>query len=411
MSFDPKGCPTGSGRERASAGGHAISSAAEPREVRRRDDHVPQPSLPFVSVVMPVRNEASFLDRSLGAVLSQSYPAERYEVVVVDGSSEDGTAAKARSWAGSTDVAVTVVDNPARITPVSLNLALSRARGEVIVRVDGHCVVEPDFIEASVRVLHDSAAACVGGPIRTVGAGRWAAAIAAAQSSTFGVGGVAVRTSTAAQDVDTVAFGAYRREVFDRIGAFDEDLVRNQDDEFNFRLLQAGGRIRMDPSIRSTYFSRTDVRGLARQYHGYGTYKVLVWRKRRAVASARQLVPGVFVSALASASIMSAVLRRGWPLASIIVPYGTANLAASARTGRGAGVAVWRVALANTTMHIAYGIGLLNGVRRFGRGAPAERRGSRLSSMPERGAASSPSGRELLENLRNALFVGQPARP
>ena len=158
--------------------------------------------------------------------------------------------------------------------------------------------------------------------------------------------------------MDTLAFGAYRREVFDRIGTFDEELVRNQDDELNLRLIRAGGRIWMDPSIRSTYFSRGTLAGLWRQYHGYGYYKLRVMKKHQTVPSFRHLVPAAFVGTTAALICVSGKRRSAWPIALVLVPYGfgvaVSSLSAVESEPR---AKASTVALATTIMHVAYGLG------------------------------------------------------
>ncbi len=166
---------------------------------------------------MPIRNEGAFIDESLGAVLSQHDVAPP-EVIVVDGHSDDGTPDRVRQVAAAHGAEVTVLDNPRRIVPVSMNLALAATTADVVVRVDGHCVIAPDYLRRCLDSLAATGVECVGGPMETIGETPTARAIAAAQSSRVGVGGVAFRTSTEAAFVDTLAFGAYRREVFDRIG-------------------------------------------------------------------------------------------------------------------------------------------------------------------------------------------------
>lgn len=321
----------------------------------------PLVEVPSVAVIMPVRNEAAFIDQSLGAVLSQTVPPD--DVIVVDGHSDDGTPDAARSVGRAHHADLTVIDNTQRIVPVSMNLGLALTTADVVIRVDGHCVIAHDYVERCLASLAETGAECVGGPMETIGETPVAAAIAAAQSSKFGVGGVAFRTSESPGLVDTLAFGAYRREVFDRIGGFDEDFVRNQDDELNLRLTRAGGRIWMDPTIRSTYFSRGDLLGLWRQYHGYGFYKVRVMRKHRTVPSPRHLVPAAFVAGTSTAVVLSAVRRSPIPVALVLAPYVTGVAASSvgAATDRARPVTI---AAATATMHTAYGLGWWAGALR-----------------------------------------------
>lgn len=340
---------------------HRLTVLRAPQRVMDLPDLPPDPT---VSVIMPVRNEGEFIERSVGAVLTQ-VGAGSVQTIVVDGHSDDDTAERVRSIASRASSDVTVLDNPLRIVPVSMNQGLARATGDVIIRVDGHCVIEPDYVRRCLDGLRATGAECVGGPMETIGETPTAAAIAAAQSSRFGVGGVAFRTSTEPAYVDTVAFGAYRREVFERIGGFDEAFVRNQDDELNLRLTRAGGRIWMDPSVRSTYYSRGTLAGLWRQYHGYGFYKVRVMRKHRTVPSPRHLVPAAFVAGTAGAVGLSTVRRSPWPATAVLGPYGLALAASSvAAASSGSPAEVAKVAAATTTMHAAYGLGWWAGALR-----------------------------------------------
>lgn len=260
-------------------------------------------SLYPITIIMPIRNEADHIARSLGAVLSQEYPLEKMEVLVIDGMSDDGTREIVQDIIAHTNrdgndaPKVQLLDNQLRIVPSALNIGLDHACGDVIIRVDGHCEIAPNYVSQCIKILEETGAECVGGSIRTIGTTPVGQVISMATSSIFGVGGAAFRLPNPhGKYVDTLAFGAYRRQVFEEIGGFDQELVRNQDDEFNFRLIQAGGKIWLDPSINSTYYSRASLRSLWRQYFEYGLYKVLVMTKRRGVASWRHLVPGLFVT-------------------------------------------------------------------------------------------------------------------
>ncbi|MEI2608565.1 MAG: glycosyltransferase family 2 protein [Chitinophagaceae bacterium] len=325
--------------------------------------------LPLVSVIMPVRNEASFIERSLSAVMRQDYPPECLEIVFIDGLSNDGTVALVSQYLSEVKAntpvtpSVYLLDNPKQHMPGAFNLGVQKASGDIIIVIGGHCVIEPDYVRQCVGALEATGADCVGGPMVTVGETTMAKGIALAQSSRFGVGGVAFRTGRREGCyVDTVAFGAYRREVFERIGLFDEELVRNQDDEFNFRLTQAGGKIWLDPAIRSVYYSRASLSRLWRQYYQYGLYKVRVIQKRQAVPSWRHLVPAVFVLALLMSLVFSLLTgQRRWLLA-VAGPYTLANGFASLRTA-GADTAILSfLPLAFATLHFAYGLGFLAGL-------------------------------------------------
>lgn len=322
----------------------------------------PDDDLPFVSVLVPVRNEEQHIESCLGSVLSQEYPPDRYEVLVLDGGSVDRTREIVRALAADAAVSVTLLDNPGRTAAAGMNLGLTHARGEIIVRVDGHAAVEGDFVRRGVEALRSSGADCVGGPIRSVGEGAVGEVIALAMSSPFGVGNARFRYSQERREVDTVAFGFYRRDVFDRIGLF-EDIVGGEDDEFNYRLRDAGGRILLTPEIRSRYVVRSGLGGLWRQYLSYGRAKVQVLRRHPRQAQPRQFVPAAFVGALLAASVAGLVGRSWRPLAMVALPYAAASLAASASLGARHG---WRrlplLPAAFATLHISYGLGTLAGL-------------------------------------------------
>ena len=320
---------------------------------------------PFVTVVMPVRDEGGFIDRSLGAVLGQDWPADRMEVLVADGRSTDGTREAIEAWAAR-DARVALIDNPEGIVPTGLNRAIARAQGSVVVRIDGHAVVPDDYLTRCLALLEASGADCAGGIIETIGEGAEGRAIAVAQSSPFGVGNATFRTGGGApQSVDTLAFGAYRREVFARIGDFDEELVRNQDDELNYRLTQAGGVIWLDPSIVSTYYSRSTLRRAWRQYHQYGLYKVRVIQKRGGVPAVRQLVPAGMVVGLLGAAALSLVARSPKWFAAAAGPYLAANVIVSLRAGAEDRPTLPYLPVAFTTLHLGYGTGFLRGLWRY----------------------------------------------
>jgi succinoglycan biosynthesis protein ExoA len=322
---------------------------------------------PFVSVIMPVRNEGEYIDTALRAVLEQDWPAEQMEVIVVDGASDDGTAERARQTAASfSGHEVVILSNRRHITPVSLNMGLKESRGEVIIRVDGHTEIEPGYLRRCCEVLEATGHENVGGSCTTVGETAAARAIAAAQSSQFGVGNVAFRVGRAEPGpVDTVPFGAWPRRVFDEVGWFDEELVRNQDDEHNFRIIQAGGTVWFDPAIRSRYFSRSSLRKLARQYFQYGSYKVRVMQKRGGVASPRHLVPAAFVAGVAASVLLAAATRRVRFATVVLGPYAVANAVASLRVSRADEVDAVTTSAAFAVLHTCYGAGTLHGLWRW----------------------------------------------
>lgn len=248
----------------------------------------------IVSVVVPCRNERGFIDAFLGEVLAQEVEDAELEILVADGRSVDGTRETIEDWSRR-DRRVRLIDNPNLTTPHALNAAIASARGEVVLRMDVHTAYAPDYVASCLRALAATGADNVGGPARTRSKGYFQGANSIAYHSPFAVGGARFHDIDYEGPVDTVTYGCWRADVFDRIGLFDPELVRNQDDEFNLRLTRAGGHVWQDPWIRSWYYPRSSWTGLFRQYHQYGFWKVRVIQKHRLPASWRHLVPGAFL--------------------------------------------------------------------------------------------------------------------
>jgi succinoglycan biosynthesis protein ExoA len=262
---------------------------------------------PNVTVIMPVRNEAGFIDRSLGAVLAQDYAHHKMEVVIADGMSSDDTREVIARLTRDQDISVSVLDNPDRIVPTGMNVAIQRANGEVIIRVDGHAVLQPNYITLCVESLMATGLDCVGGVVESRGIGYIGEAIAVVMSSAFGVGASGFRTlsNTASPMLtDTVPFGAFRRDVFERIGLFNEKMVRHQDYEFNYRLRRHGGRIMLLPTARAIYFVRSTLSGVLKQYWQYGLWKGSFIRAYPDSLKLRHLAPPLFVLVLVCSGIL-----------------------------------------------------------------------------------------------------------
>ena len=309
-----------------------------------------------VSVIVPCRNEAAFIDAFVAGVLAQRLPAgTELELVVADGASDDGTRARLDA-AAARDARVRVVDNPERITPVALNRAIAASRSEVIVRMDVHTTYAPDYVAMCAQVLAETGASCVGGAWRPMGEG----AIAHAFRSRFGSGGAASRREAHSGPVDTVYLGAWRRETLLALGGFDEALVRNQDDELNLRILRGGGRVWQDARIVSHYTPRESFAALWRQFHQYGYWKVAVIRKHRLPASVRHLVPFAFVATLALLALAAPwSALAGWALLALAGAYAATSLLNGLLTAprQAAGVA-----LATACMQLGYGLGFARGL-------------------------------------------------
>jgi len=328
---------------------------------------MPERSLPFVSVIMPVRNEAGFIERAIKSVLDNDYPAGRMEVLVVDGASDDGTRGTvARLSEG--DARVRMLDNPKRIVPTAMNIGIKAAQGDLFIRVDGHAEIPADFITKSVKCLEEHPEAWVaGGHIETVAEDYTPRAIASAMRSPIGVGNSRFRLGNYEGWVDTLAFGAHHKWIVEKIGYFDEELVRNQDDEFNLRIILAGGRIWMSRSIKSKYFARGSLSKLWRQYFQYGFWRTRVLQKHKRPAAFRQLVPTLLVLSVLLLGPAGLLWRGFWIVLAVeALLYLLVLVAGASDVGRRSG---WQYApmapLVFVILHFAYGSGSLWGGIRF----------------------------------------------
>ena len=320
---------------------------------------------PRVSIVMPCRNEAAYIAPCLDSVLATDYPLDRLEVLIADGRSDDGTHEIVAGYAARHSC-VRLLDNPARITPAALNTAIRAATGDVIIRMDAHGVYPRDYVSRLVTALEASGADNVGGVVVTLAADDTpvARAIALAFAHPLGVGNAYFRIGVAGPRwVDTVPFGCFRREVFERVGMFDEELVRNQDDEFNLRVIGHGGRILLLPDVVSRYYGRRSLGAVARMFYQYGYFKPLVARKTARIML-RQLVPPLFVMSLVvTAALGIWVSAARGALAAIVGAYSALVLTGAALTVRKHGFrCAAALAAVVATMHVCYGVGYLRGV-------------------------------------------------
>ena len=323
---------------------------------------------PFVTLILPVRNESTHFQHTLLAIAAQDYPPECTEILIADGMSTDITRTIVQEFAHSRlRLKIHILDNPGKIVPTGMNIALRQARGEIIIRVDGHCIIAPDYVSKCVKHIRTDGVDGVGGPMESVGETHTAKVIAIGMSSPFGVGNSAFRTmSGKSMLVDSVPFPAYTRKIIERVGLYDEELVRNQDDEYNYRIRQSGGKILLANDVHSTYFSRASLKGLWKQYFQYGYWKVRVLQKHPRQMSGRQFVPPAFVLSLAASAILA--LSPASRLLSPVVPlcYLLANLAASIYTAARRG---WKYLLflpaIFAILHLSYGLGFLVGLVKF----------------------------------------------
>jgi succinoglycan biosynthesis protein ExoA len=334
--------------------------AAAPAEAR---------PLPFVTVLMPVRNEAQQILAALKSLLAQDYPADRFEIVVMDGRSSDGTREEI-ALVAELDARVRLFDNPGVIVSTAINLGFCRARGSIVARADGHTRYASGYLRAAVRAFDESGADVVGGPmLATHDLCPFQQATARALSSRFGMGGAAFHFDGQSGPAESVYLGVYRADALLRFGPFDEQLVRDEDDEWFARARRRGAKIWLDARIRSTYQPRASAARLLRQYFEYGLFKPTALRRVAGSRRARHFVPSALVLALALPLLFACAGSRAGLLAFALAAslHAGATAVASARVvtrARAGARALPRQFAVFALMHLGYGAGFLAGLLR-----------------------------------------------
>ena len=259
-----------------------------------------------VSVIIPCRNEEKFIGKCIESFINQSYPKELYSIILSDGMSDDRTKEIIEKYKiNYPENNIIIIDNLGLTAPKGLNTAIEYSKSDIIIIFGAHAEADENFILENVKALENNEIGCSGGIINTINDSVKGKAIAQAMMCPFGVGNATFRYSTKEDYVDTVAFGAYRREELIELGKFDEELVRNQDDELNFRVVKSGKKILLSPKIKSIYYSRASLKKLWKQYYQYGFWKVRVMQKHKRPASLRHLVPMLFCLFIIIGSILS----------------------------------------------------------------------------------------------------------
>jgi glycosyltransferase involved in cell wall biosynthesis len=334
-----------------------LISEAKPPQARRAGLRV--------SLIVACRNEAGFIANCLDSILANDFPQEQLEILVVDGLSHDGTRGIVAAYAGRFPF-LRMIDNPRGITPCAFNLGLRHAAGDYIMIMGAHSTYSPTYISQCIAYVERYHADNVGGVIRATprNAGPVAKAIIAALSHPFGVGGAQFRTAKGEPRwVDTVFGGCYRRDVFDRVGSFNENLTYSQDLEFNLRLKSMGGRTLLVPDIVSEYSARSDLRSFVRHNFRNGAWVILPFAYSTVIpVRARHLVPLVFLLAVMGTLLLTLFVPAAWSLAAIVLgAYAAGAMAASVSVA-------WRerspamlllLPVSFAALHFAYGFGSL----------------------------------------------------
>lgn len=319
----------------------------------------------MISVVVPCFNERQHIETCVRSILHQDRPEEGLEIIVADGLSEDGTREILKHLI-SEYPELRVVDNPKRITPCAMNAGIREAKGRYIAILGAHCQYAPNYLTTCVALLDEHPeVSCVGGPAVSMGKGLFGQAVAAAMSNPVGIGNAKHRYPTYEGYAEGACYPVFRREVFEKVGLYDEMLVRNQDDELNYRLAKHGEKVFISPRARYSYFIRETPSRLFLQYFEYGYWRVAVLRKHRIPASLRQIVPPVFMSVMLASVIVGLLLPGWWKLTAGALPilYGGTLLVVGVIQR---GIADWRVRslfpVAAAIMHVAYAAGFVRGL-------------------------------------------------
>ncbi len=317
--------------------------------------------LPFVSVIAPCRNEVDFIADAVRSILNSDYPSDLIEVLVIDGMSTDGTRDVVAELCDA-DQRVKMFDNPQKIAPVAMNIGIRNAKGQCIMVVGCHAKYADDYIRKCAEVMDRTGADEVGGYMTTLPGADTATgrAIAKATSCPFGVGNSMFRLTGPEQEVDTVPFGMYRREAFEKIGLYDERLVRNQDMEINTRLIKAGGRIIISPEIKLRYFNRATYSGLWQQAFNNGLWNpYTIWLTGGGL-SIRHFIPMAFVLSVIVLAIASCCYRPvSFLLLADVISYSSLATLMAVKVAAKDKVSSAKVLWAFLTLHIAYGLGSL----------------------------------------------------
>jgi len=263
----------------------------------------------MISIIVPCRNEENFISGTLLSIIESDYPLKDLEILIIDGISGDKTREIVKEFEEKYQQQIKLIDNPERTVPYAMNYGIKEAKGDVIVRLDAHSIYPSDYISKLVYWLKKLNADNVGGvwDTRPANDSLEARTIAYSTSHSFGIGNAQYRISDKKEpyEVDTVPFGCYKKEVFEKIGLFDTDLTRNQDDELNARLVQNGGKIFLIPDLKIKYFARENFSKMFKMFYQYGYFKPLVNLKLKQPATIRQFVPPLFVLFLVFGSLLS----------------------------------------------------------------------------------------------------------
>ena len=316
---------------------------------------------PYISTIIVARNAGKSIEKSLKSLIEQDYPKDLYEIIFVDGVSEDQTLKIAENILENSKLDYQIIINPKKTLASGWNLAIKKAKGNYVVRIDAHVEAYKDFLDKSISTLLEMQdVTCVGGKAITVVEGKNHEIISNVLSSPFGVGNSTFRVSNTAQYADTAACGLYRKEIFDVIGFFDESLGRSQDTELHARITAAGGKFYFNPEIKVKYYARNTYTGIIKQAYHNGKWNIAVWKKNKRSLMLRHLIPLFFVLSiiiLGTLSIFSMLFLK--ILLCELIFYFILALFAGLQKNRYP-IQLMKTIFLFFLMHTAYGIGSIN---------------------------------------------------
>lgn len=320
----------------------------------------------LVSVIIPVLNEEKYIANCVESVLNQDFPKKNLELILVDGGSEDRTVEIIKDFADKYDF-IKLCENPKKTVQHALNIGIRNAVGKYVVRMDAHSEYAGDYISECVRHLEKTNAANVGGPMIARGKSRLQKVIAAAYHSPFALGGGKFHYENYEGYADTVYLGAFKRETLMKLGLYDEDLPRNEDDDLNLRIMENGGKVYVTPKIKSVYYPRDCYRALFKQYFEYGMWKVAVIKKHGKFARVSHLLPILFFLFIVIFSVLSLFSKLAClTFAAVMLIYWSLSFYFSLKSKYLNGFCnKIRLAWAHFVLHIAYGSGFFCGILKF----------------------------------------------
>jgi len=332
--------------------------------MENKDDKIKSSEAPYVSVIIPMRNEEQHIQECIDSIFRNDYPIEKLEVLVIDGGSDDRSKEVVEKYAFNHNN-IRILDNPEKFVPTAMNIGLRKAQGDIIIRMDAHAIYQQKYISRCVQLLKSTKADNVGGVQESVGTNYVSKAIAIATTNPFGVGDALYRYGNKERWVDTVFLGAWYKSTIEDLGGFNEEMIVNQDYEFNYRLRKAGGRILFSPGIRCHYFVRGSITALIKQYFRYGCWRVKTLILHPGSLRWRQITSPLFVLGLLLSLMLAPLSWKG----ALIIPalYSVFNFIVSFSTSVQRGFRYFLILpIIFLSIHLSWGIGFWVGLVKFG---------------------------------------------